>query len=225
MKFCLIVAYSNDRYNPWEEYYDEDISEDAVKQWCIDLVEGFNNTLKRGECERTYIGYRIKKKPVVVYACLSSWGGISIGATHHYLKLKWESNGKHDELEIDNILNLKQAKELNKADKERHPDERYLWGNHKKGDNYRGFWTREEALGMAIKVFEKKFDVDNDILFEEIRGECIFGRVLHCKDNIIRRKLEELYNRAEGLNWWDHEENDLEMDVLQKEYEELIQKF
>jgi len=127
---------------------------------------------------------------IVVYAEISSWVGISIGAKHCYLKMQWyDENIKSHSMKINNILTETRAKELNVAERTKYPELRGFAHMYKKGDKYGGFWTIPSALKMAKKVFKAKFNPNKDILMEEKRGTISIGKVIYCKNEILKKNL------------------------------------
>jgi hypothetical protein len=149
------------------------------------------------------------------FAEISTWVGMSIGAFHTYVKIKYEDK----DFELKHPLTQKEATELNKVERD------YLAGTfrYKRGDEYRGFWTLEKARKATIDWFREALP-DYDVLFEGSPSNASVKECLFAKDENLCYEVNKLYNRAERLGFYNYKTAWDEMAEIDKAFNELIKE-
>jgi hypothetical protein len=92
----------------------------------------------------------------VVHLDVSSWRGISIGAVHWYVSVKYNNPTERyglTTLELERPLTADEAKRMNKEARERG----YMSNMYEAGGMTEGFNTEAEAIAAGIKYFKDNF--------------------------------------------------------------------
>lgn len=148
------------------------------------------------------------KKYNVTHLKISSWAGVSLGATHFYGQLT----------NVDGIYQLRYcltkrgAEKLNIKDHE----DAYSAGNATER-----FETEKQVIKFAIKEYKKIFPKSNVL----VKGSASCREpklVLDCPDCFDMETANLFYNAAYKLGFYDNSANDKAMDILTNAYEQLF---
>jgi hypothetical protein len=170
----------------------------------------------------------------VAYAYLTTWQGVSIGAYHYYmsLNLKDNNNGKQ-RIDITHKLSDEEVRELNAQEYRINSSMSF---RYKVGDDYSGFWTKEQAVKQAIDYFiEHKYDQIYDLL---ILGNPMVLSIQEClwaKNQLFKMAINIRYDHKKEIdsqkkededNEYEDEYNDgqyqFEIDAINKDYRNII---
>ena len=157
---------------------------------------------------------------MIVYLYLSSWVGISLGATHYYAEL--QPSGDRKNVDIMDTLTAKQAAALNKK------GVRY-YRPFKPGDQYKGFDTKEAAIQAGIEQWRTHFP-DGKFLVLGRAGYCEPQPLLatsflnEAAEAELKAKVQTIIDRCEEIGWFDDPKNDDEMDTLYNQWKGLLKK-
>ncbi len=150
----------------------------------------------------------------IVYLKISTWQGISLGATHYYGELVMSAGEDYRVIELKKSLTKRQAAKLNKA-----ADMDWLY---EPGDQYHGFDTKAEIIVLAVKTFRDHFP-GADLL---ILGNPAYSEPMPILvgDSQANEKAEELVTAAEAIGGYGRGK-DKEMDKLVDAWRELIRPY
>lgn len=153
---------------------------------------------------------------MIVYANISDWIGVSIGAEHFYLKMEWREGKEYKSERLTHTLTASQAKEMSK--KEGVFVCKY---NYRKGQQFNGFWSERSAVIKAKKYFLENFK-DTDILIKGSQGCADVRECIYHKDEKKKNRINQLYKKAEKLKFWDIKANWEEMEKINKEFDLIM---
>lgn len=129
------------------------------------------------------------KKMKVVYLRITSFVGISIGASHHYGKLICG----REHVELRRKLSRDDAEEMNRR-----------WGidsAFKKGDFTQCFNTEDEIKKLACATFKTHFP-DADVLILG-NSACADPQIILIGPKAFKDKVNAWYRQAEKIGWYD----------------------
>lgn len=159
-------------------------------------------------------------KPKIAFAEITTWQGISIGADHYYLKIRWhdKKDGYQCE-EIDDILTAEHAKILNQRERNKAVDYRF---KYKAGEKIRGFWKKELAESAAISWVEKNIPDYTIILTGSSSATASVSRCIKHPDTKKMNRINALYKKANDIGFYDNPCNDKKMEKIDKEFNSLL---
>lgn len=149
----------------------------------------------------------------ITYLEISSWHGISIGATHCYGKL-YNTN---TQIELTHSLTLKEAMQLNcidniLLDKSIIPEGPYI-----KGMQTERFNSEKQLINVAKKQYKLYFPKSEILLL----GEHVPAIVLDYPIKFNIKLARKIYNQAKKLNFYKYPENDNKMDNITQQFKKL----
>jgi len=156
---------------------------------------------------------------------ITSWQGLSLGATHYYAHLKYyDENGEYQNDEITFTLNKQEAEKLSLKDRFALES----WMAYKEGQETGRFDSRKKAIKHGIKRFRQLAN-ENDIL---LLGSFSCGdpqEVLICPEP-YKTWLNAVYKTAKRIGFWDKDEDAMsrvydEWKKIMKEYQGWRKKF
>lgn len=141
----------------------------------------------------------------IVYLEISSWVGISLGATHCYGDL-W-SNGERYPMR--KKLTPREAIALNK---------KHEWDQYRGGDLYSGFDSHSEITLIALETYKTHFP-QADIL---VLGRSCVAEPQKILDGPpeIKEKVNAWYEEAEKIDWYDGDQEE-RMEKISNEFWEF----
>jgi len=136
----------------------------------------------------------------IVYLDITSWQGMSIGATHYYGKLRGYIGKEYKTVELEYTMTARDAARLNKIDRDPGFGD-YFWA---KGEKSSRFETEEKIEAVAIATYKAHYP---DAIFLAV-GDSGTGEPRRCIDgpDPIKAQMNELYARYEaerGKGWWE----------------------
>lgn len=140
---------------------------------------------------------------------VSSYCGISVGATHVYGHLV--TFDPHEKIELTRKLTAQDAEKLNKGEDDH-------FGAYKEGDDTQRFDTLRELRELAIKTFREKYP-DAIFLFEDKGCSSDPCKVLIGPESIIE-ECNEIHAEAERIGFWGYDED--KMEKLADRWDELM---
>lgn len=131
----------------------------------------------------------------VVYLEISSYIGLSPGASHFYGRLT--RGGGDDHIDLVYSLSEKQATEINKTYRRLYPGDDLLLV--RPGQKYSGFFSKEAIIKQAKKEWKKHYP-DGELL---ILGRSSVADPQHVLEGPteIKDKINAWYSRCEELEW------------------------
>lgn len=149
-------------------------------------------------------------KKYVLYAKISSWVGLSIGATHMYCNLCWEDEKGYHKIELHRNLTQEDADILNKKDKV---------DFYKLNDTTNRFDSEEQIYETIIDYVKHsnvpfKLIVKGDNFYAEVQ-EAIWG-----PEKIVK-KINKLYKEYEKYQYLDNYTP--EMDKINNEFDKILE--
>jgi len=139
---------------------------------------------------------------------ISSWAGISIGATHCYGDV-WIQGEK---IELQKVLTKEEAEIKTNI------DEGYRW---KAGDTTGGFDSEKEIRIIAINICKKNPSVK--LLLEGTYCVADVQKAIYGDPKIIS-KINKLYKKADKIGFWDHREHESEMEDIDNKFDSLLEE-
>ena len=152
-----------------------------------------------------------------VYLTVSSWVGVSIGATHTYGRLTCESH--KDEVDVQRPITAAEAREQNKRDRAMYGTPSNFW---KKGTPTNGFANEQAVVEKALSCWKEHFP-GGGVLIKGHRGVLDPMPVLDGPSEFVRR-ANDIVARCEAIDYWDGG-RDKDMRALSKEWEALLREF
>lgn len=160
---------------------------------------------------------------------LSSFVGISFGATHTYAKLcYYDDDSEYTRIELEHPISTSEARVLNKIERESGYGPPYFL--RKAGDLYYGFSSEDDACAFAVKYVNEHFP-DISLIFVDESSAACFKKVLWAKDEGLQAKLNALWMLNETLytNVNSHfrnisKKNSAKSDKLLKMYLKLLEE-
>lgn len=146
----------------------------------------------------------------VAHLNISSWVGISIGASHCYGNLHY--NG--EQIKINRILTQTNIDKLNGYDRNN------VYGCYEVGDECGRFDTRQEIIDLAIKIIKKDYP-QVDLLLARDGASVSVNEVYWGKDKKLIDRINELYEEADELEYYSGKD-DVRMEELDDEFQELV---
>lgn len=137
---------------------------------------------------------------VIGHLDVTTWQGISIGATHWYCDLTVEENNKKvEDIELKRPIGAAEAAALNKEDKANG----LLGSYHKRGNMTTGFMTKEAAIKAGVDYFKSKY---KGILFDSGYASCsawkkaiIFPEAV----SLLVKEMNDLADKFQALNGYE----------------------
>lgn len=153
----------------------------------------------------------------VVQLKITSYRGISLGATHFYGRLSYYTP-KNEFMwdEVTHKLTVKEAKYLNGTDGLERSVVKF-----RAGQESGRFETKEQLIETAIEKFRKSFVPHGYklLLGNDHADPC---EILWCEDKDLQFQLEELNEQAKANNRW--QGNQKTMARICKQWDELIKQ-
>lgn len=156
----------------------------------------------------------------IVFAEITTWQGISIGAEHYYLKMVWWDGAKHESEDIEDTLTAANAKKLNKRELSKAPEYRY---RYTKGMKIRGFWTEAEAEKAALAWIETNMPDCDILLTGDSSASASVSRCLKHSDPSAMEDINRLYTVADKLDFYEHKKNYKAMEQIDSEFYRLVE--
>jgi hypothetical protein len=147
-----------------------------------------------------------------VFIEITSWQGISLGATHYYGKLKgYDDNNEVLFIDIEKPLGEKEAKKLSKKDD----------FTYREGTLTARFDSKQEVIDIAIEKWKTYFP-NAEFL---IQGEWAIADPQNCliAPNGLKEKINKLYLESEEIGGY--EKSPKRMDEIFREYQNLIREY
>lgn len=126
---------------------------------------------------------------------ISSYVGISPGASHYYGSLHYYNNkGEYKDIKLKHRLTAEEAKLLSGQD-----------FTYEKGEWSERFNSEDEIRELALKEWKKRFP-DSVILLE---GSSSCASVQHCLGGPreLKAKINVLFKEAEKIDWYEKDED------------------
>lgn len=125
----------------------------------------------------------------VAYVNISSYSGISIGATHYYGKLEY--NDQFEELNYE--MTKDQAQKFCAKD----PSDLFTY---REGETTTRFDTRDSVIAVALGRIKEYPDIE--ILLEGGKQSASVQEVVWAKDKVVMDKINKLYEEADALDYY-----------------------
>lgn len=140
---------------------------------------------------------------VIGHLDITSWVGISLGASHWYCKVIVEENDEDVErVQMTRPLTSKEIAAMN-----RESQEKYGFSNNRQGDTTEGYWTKEEAVQAGIDYFKSKY---NGVLFDGERTSCSAWKkvIVHPPElTALVTEMNKIADMFQGLNGYECEKS------------------
>ena len=152
---------------------------------------------------------------------ITSWRGISFGATHYYAKLKWQDSNERFEIgsrDVEHPLDQAGADALNEYDG---------WDSYKPGDMSSRISSREDAIASGIKL-ARELHGDNILVRDGLYSDAQPIRTVYAPTSEILaefNKVEnawfDIWDNAGYDPWSTHED---QLDPINEEWFALLKK-
>jgi hypothetical protein len=151
----------------------------------------------------------MKKKYNVTHLEISSWDGLSFGATHDYGHL-WNGN---ERVQVEKKLTQAEADKLNEKDGT---------NTYRQDSTTERFEAEEDIIRFSVKVYKHRFPESNML---------VLGSPVSYEPKVIldypvgfdATKALNIFLEAEKLGFYQNPKNDLKMAMLMKEYDSLFE--
>lgn len=154
-----------------------------------------------------------RKTPKIslAYLEISSYTGISIGATHFYGKLIFYNGDKREDHELRRELSASEARLLNKIDD---------FASYRPGQSTERFDSREDVIAQAVTEYKTIFPTATALICGS-SSTLDPQRVLDGPAELMK-KLNSLHRQAERIDYW--ERNPSKMQEICDKWDLLIGK-
>jgi hypothetical protein len=149
---------------------------------------------------------------MTIFLEITSFIGISLGASHYYGKIVGDVDDKYAKVDLKRTLTTAGAAELT----ERHGDDY----TYRAGQSVEGFDTKEEIIALAKATYKDHFPGAKVLVL----GRYVYGGphpVLDGPDGLAEA-VAELIVLAEKIGWWENPHNDAAMKTISRQYDALI---
>lgn len=154
------------------------------------------------------------RSPRICYLKITSFSGLSLGATHYYGALQCGDC----ETELEHRLTRREAIAYNKVERRIKPNGTFIY---REGQKTRGFTSENDIIELAIETYKKHFPNAEILLLGE-RGYHEPCRVLDAPES-FKREMNAL--NAEAESFGRYVGNPKRMNTIYSRYDTLMEEW